>query len=289
MSLASASDFQQNFEATIPAIAPVPAAIFEKRSARLSSLARGHVIGKYLEAMARLAIAQRAALQVYASRNNECLSQAPLFDACCHGYEAVLPETLGVIISEFEPVPLPDESRAALSRLTSATPADLESSAKAILDGNYNSIDLAASPFLASALQVYWTDLAARVKAEAEDRPLNTCPICGSLPVAGVILGDRKLRYLCCSLCATHWYVPRLTCTNCGSTAGLSYFVIEGDKEGTKAEACSQCRTYLKLVYLESNPDADSFADDLATLALDALMSDQCYRRIGINLFLLQK
>jgi len=212
-----------------------------------------------------------------------------LLNPCHPGDEGILRETLGVIISEMQPVPLPEESRAALSRLISATPEGLMSAAKAILERNYDSIDFAAAPFLASALQVYWTDLASRVKVEAKERTSYTCPVCGSPPVGGVILSDRKLRYLCCSLCATHWYVPRLTCTNCGSTAGLSYFVVEGDREGIKAEACSQCRTYLKLFYLESNPDADSFADDLAALALDVLMSDQSYRRIGINLFLLQK
>jgi FdhE protein len=289
MKLASTSSLQQMFEETVSTIAPVPATVFEKRSARLRFLAHGHVMRQYLDAMAWLAKAQSSALKVFASRDEACAVPASLFDACYHCYEGILRETLGVIVSEMQSAPLPDESRAALSRLMSATRADLEFSAKAILEGDYNSIDLAASPFLASALQVYWTDLASRVKAEAEERASYTCPVCGSPPVAGVILSDRKLRYLCCSLCATHWYVPRLTCTNCGSTAGLSYFVVEGDKDGIKAEACSQCRTYLKLFYLESSPDADSFADDLATLSLDILMSDQTYGRIGINLFLLQQ
>jgi FdhE protein len=289
MSPASAPDLQQIFEETIPAIAPVPAAIFEKRSTRLQFLAPGHMLGEYLEAMARLAKAQQAALRIYASRDTERPMQPPLLSACHAGVEGILRETLDVIISEMQPAPLPEESRAALSRLISAAPGDLMSTAKAILERNYDSIDFAASPFLASALQVYWTDLASRVKPEAKERVSYTCPVCGSPPVAGVILSDRKLRYLCCSLCATHWYVPRLTCTNCGSTAGLSYFVVEGDRDGIKAEACSQCRTYLKLFYLESNPDADSFADDLATLALDVLMSDKSYCRIGVNLFLLQK
>jgi len=78
-----------------------------------------------------------------------------------------------------------------------------------------------------------------------------------------------------------------LTCTSCGSTADLSYFAFEGNANGIKAEACGHCSTYLKLFYLESNPDAEAFADDLATLALDLSMAEKGYSRSGINLFLL--
>jgi FdhE protein len=105
--------------------------------------------------------------------------------------------------------------------------------------------------------------------------------------VAGVVLGDSKLRYLVCGLCSTEWYLPRLICANCGSTEGISYFNIEGDTSGAKAECCSQCRTYLKLFYLESTPAAEPFADDAATLALDTLVSEEGFSRTGPNFYLL--
>jgi FdhE protein len=289
MSLASPSGLQQMFDETVFMIAPVPAAVFERRAARLQNLSSGHMLGEYLEIMACLAKIQRDALELYGSRDKDLPVKTPPFDAHSHDYGGALGETLRIIVSGMQLISLPDESRAALSRLESATPADLELSARAILKGDFASIDLAAAPFLASALQVYWTDLASRIKTEAKEQVSYTCPVCGSPPVAGVILSDRKLRYLCCSLCATHWYVPRLTCTNCGSTAGISYFSVEGDKTEIKAEACDQCRTYLKLFYLERNPDADAFADDLASLGLDVLMADKSYRGNGINLFLLHQ
>jgi FdhE protein len=99
--------------------------------------------------------------------------------------------------------------------------------------------------------------------------------------------GDVPLQ--CPHRCATHWYVPRLTCTKCGSTANLVYFAVEGDENKIKAEACNRSHTYLKLFYLENNPEAEAFTDGLATLALDLLISDKSYHRSGINLFLLRK
>ncbi len=57
--------------------------------------------------------------------------------------------------------------------------------------------------------------------------------------------------------------------------------------DAAKAEACDRCHTYLKLFYLEQNPRAEPFADDVATLSLDLLMSEAGYARSGVNLFLL--
>jgi FdhE protein len=272
------------FEDTVQVIPPAPARILEKRAARLRFLAPGHALGAYLEAMARLAEAQLTASQAPSSGNVNGVIPALPFDLEDSSHRNAWRRTLDIIISEMQLVPLPEPSQSALSRLREMQPAELESSAHAILNGN--AVDRAASPFLAAALQVYWTGMASKVHAGALTQPASRCPVCGSPPVAAVIQSGRKLRYLCCSLCATHWYVPRLTCVSCASTAGLSYFAIDGDTTETKAETCSRCNTYLKLFYLESNPEAEAFADDLATLALDLLLSKQGYSRSSVNLFL---
>jgi len=267
---------------------PTPVLIFEKRSARLSFLAPGHSIGAFLEAMARLAESQLSALQTQSPADTTAPPMLP-FDVHHHLYGEDWFKALDVIVSGMQRTPLPAPAQAALSRLATAAPQALESSARAVLDGKCAGTDLAAAPFLAAALQVYWTGLASRVQGVAAERSIRVCPVCASPPVAGVVLRGRGLRYLCCSLCATRWYVPRLTCANCGSTAGVSYFTVDGDRSGTKAEACSACRSYLKLFYLETNPEAEAFADDLATLSLDLLMSDRSYGRSGANLFLLSR
>jgi len=289
MSIASSADLRTMTDETIPVILPTPTAVFEKRAARLHSLAPGHAVGEFLEAMAMLADAQRVASQS-PFLNKERFPDIVLpFNLQNRGYGELCRKILEVIISEMQTTPLPEPSHAALSSLSTTTHAELESSATAILSGNIDGIDLAAAPFLAAALQVYWTGLASAVKVDAKERIPQNCPICASPPVAGIVLSSRKLRYLCCSLCATHWYVPRLTCSNCESTADLAYFKIDGATDGIKAEACSRCNTYLKLFYLENNPEADAFADDLATLTLDLMMADGGYSRSGINLFLLRK
>ena len=289
MNSASAASSQYLPDETVQVIAPVPNAIFERRSSRLRLLAAGHVIGEYLDAIAHLADAQVAASQALSAETEPQSVPNFTFNLRDPGHGETWQRALQIIISEMELTRLPDQSQAALSRLRSSTPADLESSAKAILDGNYDSIDLAAFTFLAAALQVYWTNMASRIKAKQAEHVSYVCPVCGSPPVAGIIQSDRKLRYLCCSLCATLWYVPRLTCTRCGLTENLSYFTVDGDRTDTKAEACSQCNTYLKLFYLESNPGAEPFADDLATISLDLLMAYRSFSRNGINLFLVGK
>lgn len=286
MNQMSSADIKGFADEIVPVIPPEPAQIFEKRSTRLRSLATGHTLGAYLEAMARLAEAQLTASQAPFARTGHALPPLP-FDLSENSHREAWQSALDVIISEMQLVPLPEPSQAALSRLREMPRPELESSARAILSGSGRGIDRAASTFIASALQVYWMRLATRVQVGIAEQPACSCPVCASPPVAGVVLSGRKLRYLCCSLCATSWYVPRLTCTHCGSTAGLSYFAIDGDAAGTKAEACNQCNTYLKLFYLESNPEAEAFTDDLATIALDLLMSNQAYSRSGVNLFLL--
>ncbi len=275
-------------EDPIPLIPPIPVRVFEARNARLRALAPGHAVGPYLEAMTRLTAAQLAVLRsvTFEGKGTSDPAAGILLAPEDCDIEAWR-SGLAIIISEMEQASLPEPSQAALGRLKASAPSELGSFARRILSGNYEEIDLAASPFLGAALQVYFTSLASRVRVGDAQRRGGQCPVCGSPPVAGVVLSGRSVRYLCCSLCAARWYVPRLTCVHCNSTAAMSYFTVDKDTYGAKAEACSQCRVYLKLFYLESNPAAEPDADDLATLALDLLVSEEGYSRVGANLLLL--
>jgi len=49
------------------------------------------------------------------------------------------------------------------------------------------------------------------------------------------------------------------------------------------AETCEQCGTYRKIVNQEKDPHAEPLADDLASLALDLLMSDTPFQRASSN------
>jgi FdhE protein len=114
------------------------------------------------------------------------------------------------------------------------------------------------------------------------------CPVCNSPAVASALRIDSGApgsRYLHCALCATSWHVPRGQCTQCEARGKLAYFHIEGGSEVVKAEACDECKSYLKVVNQEKDPLADPVADDLATLALDVLMDESGYQRAGPNYF----
>jgi FdhE protein len=264
-----------------------PVRVFERRATRFRMLASGHAIGDYLVALASLAEAQRRACQEISIGVNE------------EGFSPVLPlrldtgrrgkawrEALGVVLTEMGKVLLPTPARLALARLGASAPSELEAFADALLDGKVDDMEPAAAPFVGAALQVYWTRLASGVQAGGLTPSLHVCPVCGSPPVAGTVDGDDKLRYLTCSLCATEWHLTRVVCATCGATSDLSYFAVEGKPGAVKAETCGQCRTYLKLFYLEQDSRAEPVADDTATLSLDLLLAEQGFSRGGVNLFL---
>jgi FdhE protein len=146
-------------------------------------------------------------------------------------------------------------------------------------------------PFVAAALQVYWTRLAARLGAAVQ--PLDVpgvCPCCGALPAVSVIGASPELpglRYLHCSLCGTEWHMTRAQCTACDAgESAVAYQHIEGDKGLVQAETCDVCKSYLKLVRRDKDASADPVADDLATLALDILVDESGFSRSGPNLLL---
>jgi FdhE protein len=159
--------------------------------------------------------------------------------------------------------------------------------ADGVIAGLPASTDLAAVPFVGAALQVYFTALASRLSASRIERSEGGCPVCDSAPVAGVVLGDDKLRYLCCSLCGAEWNLTRIQCWSCRDTGGIRYLGVAGDGGAIKAEACAPCGSYLKIFYLEKMPLAEPLADDVASLTLDLLAAQEEWARNGVNLFLL--
>ncbi len=169
-------------------------------------------------------------------------------------------------------------------------PADvLESVAGHLLAGAYAELGAGEGPLLAAALQVYWVKMALALGVDgfSPEARYGLCPVCGSYPVASVVrIGGTQqgLRYLACCLCASEWHVVRVKCTACASTKGISYLGIEGASDAIKAEVCDECKTYLKIFYLEKDSSMEPAADDLATLALDILVDEAGYNRVGPNL-----
>jgi FdhE protein len=161
-------------------------------------------------------------------------------------------------------------------------------------------LDLAAAPFIMAALQVHWVRAASRMDA-AQVPPLDAhgvCPLCGSLPVVSVVRAHtpyQGYRYLHCGLCATEWHMVRVQCTSCAALGkDIAYHTLDGGSPANaspraaqlpavRAETCERCRRYRKILYEEMDPGVDALADDLGTLALDLLLSEQNYHRASGN------
>ena len=276
---------------------PDRATVFTRRAARFAALAGAHAMADYLAFMGQLAQAQQAALEDFQPVSLPSATQLqlcrehhlPPLGAQGWPRDAAWRDALRAVLAiiKSDTIPL---TRRAIERLEQAGDVRLEAWAGALLSGNFKALDPSLVPFLAAALQVYWVHMAANLDAAALDRlEVGLCPVCGSAPVASVVRAQgstQGLRYLCCSLCATEWNMVRIKCVNCDSSKDVAYFGIEGDNGVVKAEACEDCKSYLKILYLEKDIQADPTADDLATLALDVLMANSGMARSGPNLFL---
>jgi FdhE protein len=284
---------------SIPQFRVVPADTFSERAGRLRLLARGHALEEYLRFAAALSDAQDAVLR----QLPELPLPAPavLAQARAHGMPPLAAEAhvrdpawhgaLLAILAALQADALPAQARIVVRQLASSPRERLEAAADALLAGAYAEADAGFAPFVGAALQVYWTRLALQLGETgfAQEAPYGVCPVCGSCPAAGAVRvggAAQGLRYLACSLCASEWHVVRVKCSACASTAGISYLGIEGAKDSVKAEVCGGCKTYLKVFYLERDPAIVPAADDLATLALDMLVFEQGYHRLGPNFLL---
>lgn len=274
--------------------------LFETRAARLAALAAGHVLGDYLGFLAALACAQHSALA--------WVRDVPLPDelhlARCreHGLpplgvqgwkrDPAWRTVLRHILAALEPQAMPEAAQATIARLRDLDDVHLEHMADELMSGDPLRPDRAPAPFVAAALQVYWTWMAASLDVRTFGRsPAPAlCPVCGSAPVASVVRigsAERGLRYLSCSLCSAEWHMVRIKCAFCETTKGIDYYGIEGGSGAVKAERCAACKSYLKILYLENDPNADAVADDIASVALDILMAESDAGRGGVNFFLM--
>ena len=285
---------------------PERTTVFSARAQRLRQLAEpgapGHAIGDYLRLMAVMADAQQLALGSFeapAPAERELARAAthrmPVIHASswprAHHWREVVTQLCGAVAAARE---APAGVRATCERLQSAAAQELETQADALLGGRAEEIDVGRAPFLMAALQVHWVALATRLPPEqvTQLEVPGLCPVCGTLPVASIVRADARsegYRFLHCALCATEWHLVRVTCSHCQGTANIAYHSIEGDSGAIRAESCERCHTYRKILYQEKDPNVDPVADDLASLALDLLISEAGYHRGSGNPLLWQK
>jgi len=273
--------------------------VFAHRARRFAQLAEGHALGDYLRFMGRLAQAQQRALDAMPAvpaPDEEAQSQSrqhamPAVPAQSWRRDAAWRTALHAILGEVAPA-ASEAAAATIKALQALDDAALEALADRVLRTELYGGHADKLPFVAAALQVYWTRLATQL-GNAALQPLDVagvCPCCGALPSASVIGASTEfpgLRFLHCSLCSTEWHLTRASCTACDAgESAVAYRHIEGDKGLVQAETCDVCKSYLKLVRRDKDAAADVVADDLATLALDILVDESGFSRSGPNLLL---
>jgi len=281
-------------------VLPAGVPLFADRAARFKQLAAKHPIGEYLQLMARIALAQENAFDERAAARVDpaVLEQSrqygmPPLSAQSHLRAPQWREDLRQIVGAMR-MGASEALATSLATLAALDQTSVEALADRVLAGVTLDADAASVPFVGAALQVYFTRLAASLApADVEHCDVATvCPVCGSRPVASVVRigGARQsLRYAHCALCGSEWNFVRVQCTCCESDKGVHYLSLESAGQAAtnavvKAEACDECKTYLKILNQERDPHVDPYADDLATLALDVLVDEQGFARSGPNL-----
>lgn len=275
-----------------PLLLPEPGTYYRRRAERLRQLADGHPMADYLRYAATIAEAQRQVLDQHPlpaeanARLDAASGAAPLHHATLPRdayWRAVLAQLIEHLYQ-----PATREARAVLDELRDAGAEQLERWADALLAGDFTAVGSGRALFLWSALSLYWTQLAASLtlRAHAElGEQRQFCPVCASAPSASVILGN-GLRYLHCGLCESRWHLVRSKCSNCEETGKLHYYSLEREDAAVKAESCGDCNGYLKVFHQSRERELEVFADDLASLALDAEMEREGFGRSGPNPFL---
>jgi FdhE protein len=272
--------------ATAPVRPPDPPALFERRAARLATLAEGHAAPEWLRLLARLArgqgIAVREIRPSLRARGDPPLPPLTPLDLIPGdtAWRRMLDLVLDAVRDPALPAPAQDAIRT-LSLMKGGSV--LEPLAFGVLAIGLPPSLVSCAPFVGAALQAWLAALAAGLGPGAPGRE-GECPACGGPPVAGVIGAEDRLRWLSCAWCATSWNVPRVRCVACETATGPEYLQLD-PHPGAKAEACPDCRAYVKLFDLAKRPGAEPAADDAATIALDLLLAEEGFRRTGPNVY----
>lgn len=278
------------------ALAPEPATLFARRAERLRKLAEGSPLAPYLGFLAALADTQHALAE--AAPPAEAPEAAPRsgmppLDRARLAEAPEMAAALGAFLGRGATLDMPAPARLALEALAASPEAQAAALGRVLADRVAEDA-VAADLFAAAAAQVEMARRAA-VLDDASLAPVATgiCPACGGQPVASIVAADLRVlegtRYACCATCATRWNEVRIKCLACGSLKGIAYRGLEA--EGTpepaiKAETCSECGRWLKIMYQIRDAGLDPVADDVASLGLDLLMRETEWSRAGFHPFL---
>jgi FdhE protein len=280
-----------------------PNNLFTLRALRLERLLDGHPLADYLRLVTGLCHVQQRLLDdppVTAMPDPERMRMCQQHGLPPFAADSLVREDhwlpyLEALLQHYQPPPQPAVEKA-VATLRSANIGQLKAWAIALVSGQFTLLPAAVVPFLGAALQVAWSHwlLSTPNLALKPGDSLSQCPACGSPAMAGVIRHRGKyngLRYLVCSLCACEWHVVRVKCVYCEQSKGLEYVSLDDDRHAAnqaplRAEVCPGCRSYLKLLYLENDAEAEALSTDLSSLLLDMRLEQEGYQRPAPNLLL---
>ncbi len=267
-------------------VLPNTSSLFLERASRIRQLAEGNPIADYLRFVASLVQAQHHAVQDLAvsAPDAAAIKQAqdfssPLLPAADH-VDPVWHQVLDTMLAQLASADgLPAPLQPLIAELQATKADERNALAKRLLTKELAARDVGMAPFVMAALQVVFARRASQLSVAdvPYTDPATICPVCATEPVASVVRIGGKLaghRYLHCGCCATEWHMVRVKCTHCESTKGIHYQGLEGAKDVVLAETCDECGSYRKIVNQEKDPLAEPLADDLASLMLDLLMSE---------------
>jgi FdhE protein len=281
-------------------VLPDPTARFVGTVERLEVLSAGNPMEVWLRFMAQLARSQHVVATTMgplvghsaASVTMAVVARVPPLAAHLLQRDTAWRNGLAALLDDLAATAMPAPAEAVVASLRQRDAVALEALADRFLNGTVNSAEVGPALYVAAALQVYFSRLAAALPAPSlrllPQRGL--CPCCGSTPVAGVVTASGATpgaRYLHCSLCATAWNHVRAVCITCGESRSIVLEGIEGDPGVVKAETCGECHTYAKMLYQAKDMRVDPYADDLATLGLDLMLAEAGWARHAPNPLLL--
>jgi FdhE protein len=277
---------------------PVPQTMFAERAARLRTLASEHALADALAFFAAIAEAQHAVQRTQTPPAPSASAMAT--QALEHGMPPLNRYTwtpdrdfraiAARCASELAGCAMPASAEVARGMVASADAVLLNQWATDLLAAEAPPAAPGPAVFVGAALQVCFARLASALDADTL-KPIGhgACPCCGSLPVAGALVGwpgAHGTRFLFCALCGAAWNYIRIKCAACGTTKGIAYYGFEGENDLVKAETCEACGAYLKVFQQHKAAATEPHADDLATLGLDLKLREAGWRRIGGNLLL---
>jgi FdhE protein len=280
------------------AVLPVVTTLFANRAMRFRTLAPDHQLGGYLTFLAGICDAQAAIIPSLApaplppedeiARALE-FGMAPIARAKMP-VDGVMMATLDALLTAVKPLAMPDKAAAALEGVIAAEADEKRAMIANVLSDSLPAEEIAEHIFVAAALQVHFARLASQLDAQSLTPVADgVCPACGGPPLSSSVVGwenAQSTRFATCATCSTGWHVVRVKCVACSSTKGIHYAHLGGTADTIKAECCDECKSYLKQLYLITDPNLEAVADDVASAGLDLKMREDGFSRAGFNVFL---